>query len=167
MHIFNSCSASAGEVLVALKIQELAQSGMDFTTVVDQVSRYINEMQTYFVLETLDNLRKAGRLTRVQSIVTGALHIKLLMGATPEGEICKKGQAMSVKQALNKMVALMADDLKHVGKRLSIVHCNCLERAFYVKELAMKQCRFDEILVSDTGGISTMYANDGGIVVAY
>ena len=167
VHIFNSCSASAGEVLVALRIQELAQSGMDFTTVVDQVSRYINEMQTYFVLETLDNLRKAGRLTRVQSIVTGALHIKLLMGATPEGEICKKGQAMSVKQALNKMVALMADDLKHVGKRLSIVHCNCLERAFYVKELAMKQCRFDEILVSDTGGISTMYANDGGIIVAY
>ena len=167
VHIFNSCSASAGEVLVALKIQELAQSGMDFTTVVDQVSRYINEMETYFVLETLDTLRKAGRLTRVQSIVTGALHIKLLMGATPEGEICKKGQAMSVKQALNKMVALMADDLKHVGKRLSIVHCNCLERAFYVKELAMKQCRFDEILVSDTGGIATMYANDGGIVVAY
>ncbi len=167
VHIFNSCSASAGEVLVALRIQELAQSGMDFTTVVDQVSRYINEMQTYFVLETLDTLRKAGRLNRVQSIVTSTLRIKLLMGATPEGEICKKGQAMSVKQALNKMVALMADDLKHVGKRLSIVHCNCLERAFYVKELAMKQCRFDEILVSDTGGIATMYANDGGIVVAY
>ena len=167
VHIFNSCSASAGEVLVALKIQELAQSGMDFTTVVDQVSRYINEMQTYFVLETLDTLRKAGRLSRVQSLVTSTLRIKLLMGATPEGEICKKGQAMSVKQALNKMVALMADDLKHVGKRLSIVHCNCLERAFYVKELAMKQCRFDEILVSDTGGISTMYANDGGVIVAY
>ena len=167
VHIFNSCSASAGEVLVALRIQELAQSGMDFTTVVDQVSRYINEMQTYFVLETLDNLRKAGRLSRVQSLVTSTLRIKLLMGATPEGEICKKGQAMSVKQALNKMVALMADDLKHVGKRLSIVHCNCLERAFYVKELAMKQCRFDEILVSDTGGISTMYANDGGVIVAY
>ena len=167
VHIFNSCSASAGEVLVALKIQELAQAGVDFTTVVDQVSRYINEMETYFVLETLDTLRKAGRLNRVQSIVTSTLRIKLLMGATPEGEICKKGQAMSVKQALNKMVALMADDLKHVGKRLSIVHCNCLERAFYVKELAMKQCRFDEILVSDTGGIATMYANDGGIVVAY
>ena len=167
VHIFNSCSASAGEVLVALRIQELAQSGMDFTTVVDQVSRYINEMETYFVLETLDTLRKAGRLNRVQSIVTSTLRIKLLMGATPEGEICKKGQAMSVKQALNKMVALMADDLKHVGKRLSIVHCNCLERAFYVKELAMKQCRFDEILVSDTGGIATMYANDGGVIVAY
>lgn len=77
---------------MALKIQELAQSGMDFTTVVSQVSRYINEMETYFVLETLDNLRKNGRLTRVQSLVTSTLHIKLLMGATPEGEICKKGR---------------------------------------------------------------------------
>lgn len=129
VHIFNSCSASAGEVLVALKIQELAQSGMDFTTVVSQVSRYINEMETYFVLETLDNLRKNGRLTRVQSLVTSTLHIKLLMGATPEGEICKKGQAMSIKQALSKMVSLMAADPKHEGRRLSIVHCNCLERA--------------------------------------
>lgn len=167
VHIFNSCSASAGEVLVALKIKELAQSGMDFTTVVSQVSRYINEMKTYFVLENLDNLRKNGRLTRVQSLVTSTLRIKLLMGSTPEGEICKKGQAMSVKQALGKMVALMAEDAKHVGRTLSIVHCNCLERAFYLKELAMKQCGFSDILISDTGGISTVYANDGGVVAAY
>ena len=167
IHIFNSCSASAGEVLVALKIKELAQSGMDFTTVVSHVSRYISEMETFFVLETLDNLRKNGRLTRVQALVTSTLHIKLLMGATREGEICKKGQAMSVKQALGKMVSLMAADAKHVGRTLSIVHCNCLDRAFYLKEQVMKQCRFGEIIISDTGGISTVYANDGGVIASY
>lgn len=167
VHIFNSCSASAGEVLVALKIQELAQAGLDFSTVVDQVSRYISQMQTLFVLETLDNLRKNGRLTRVQSLVTSTLRIKLLMGSTPEGEICKRGQAMSVKQALGKMVSLMAADPGHAGRRLAIVHCNCLERAFYLKELARKECSFSEILISETGGISTVYANDGGVVAAY
>ena len=167
IHIFNSCSASAGEVLVALKIQELAQSGMDFTTVVAQVSRYIEEMDTLFVLENLDNLRKNGRLSRMQSLVTSTLRIKLLLGSTPEGEICKKGQAMSVKQALSKMVSIMASDPCHVGKRLAIVHCNCLERAYHLRELALKQCKFSEILISETGGISTVYANDGGVVAAY
>lgn len=167
VHIFNSCSASAGEVLVALKIQELAQSGMDFTTVVAQVSRYIEEMETLFVLENLDNLRKNGRLSRMQSLVTSTLRIKLLLGSTPEGEICKKGQAMSVKQALSKMVALMAADPKHVGRRLAIVHCNCLDRAYHLRELVLKQCRFSEVLISETGGISTVYANDGGVVAAY
>lgn len=62
IHIFNSCSASAGEVLVALKLQELAEAGLDFTTVVSKASQYIEEMNTLFVLETLDNLRKMGGL---------------------------------------------------------------------------------------------------------
>ena len=167
IHIFNSCSASAGEVLVALKLQELAEAGLDFTTVVSKASQYIEEMNTLFVLETLDNLRKNGRLTRTQALVTSTLRIKLLMGSTPEGEICKKGQALSIKQALSKMASIMAEDLGHTGRRLCIVHCNCLDRAFYLKELVMKQCRFSEVLISETGGISTVYANDGGIVAAY
>ena len=167
VHVFNSCSASAGETLVARKIWELASSGVPFSDVVSQTSRYIDQMQTLFVLENLDNLRKNGRLTRLQNLVTGALGVKLLMGSTPEGEICKRGQALSIKQALSKMVDLMARDLEHVGRRLCIAHCNCLERAFQLKEMALKECRFGEILICETGGVSTVYANDGGVVAAY
>ena len=167
VHIFNSCSASAGEVLVALKLQELAQAGLDFSTVVSKTSQYIEEMNTLFVLENLDNLRKNGRLTRTQALVTSTLRIKLLMGSTPEGEICKRGQAMSIKQALMKMADLMAQDPRHVGKRLCIVHCNCLDRAFLLKELVRKKCKFAEVLFGETGGISTVYANDGGVIAAY
>ncbi len=167
VHIFNSCSASAGEVALALKIRDLAESGMPFSGVVSEASRYIGGMETFFVLETLDNLRKNGRLTRLQNIVTSTLKIKLLMGATREGEICKKGQALSVRQALSKMVSFMAEDEKHVGRRLAIAHCNCLDRAFYLKDLALERCRFSEVVVSDTCGVSTVYANDGGVVAAY
>ena len=87
VHVFNSCSASSGEVLTALKIRELASSGMPFKKVVREVEQYICQMQTLFVLESLENLRKNGRLTKLQAVVTGALRIKLLMGATPQGEI--------------------------------------------------------------------------------
>ncbi len=167
VHIFNSCSASAGETLIAMKIHELAATGLPFSQVVQQVDRYIYEMNTYFVLESLDNLRKNGRLSRLQSIVTGTLRIKLLMGATPEGEICKRGQALSIKQALGKMVDLISADAGHKGRLLCISHCNCLDRAFYLKELFQKRCGFQDIIVSDTHGISTVYANDGGVVVAY
>ena len=81
IHVFNSCSASAGETLIALKISELASSGLPFAQVVSQVDSYIAPMNTLFVLENLDMLRKAGRLTRVQSLVTGALRVKLVMGS--------------------------------------------------------------------------------------
>lgn len=167
VHIFNSCSASAGEVLLALKIRELAEGGLPFQTVVTETSKYSARMTTMFVLESLENLRKNGRLTGLQSVVTAALRIKLLMGATPEGEIYKRGQAMSVKQALSKMVEIMTKSPEHEGKVLAISHCNCLERAFQLKDMVRKSCRFSDIIISETGGISTVYANDGGIVVAY
>lgn len=167
IHIFNSCSAAAGEVRIALKLQELAESGLDFQTVVQECSRYISSMTTLFVLEDLEHLRKNGRLTGALAVVTGALRIKLLMGATPEGEIKKVGQALSVKQALSRMVSLMAEDPNHEGKSLSIVHCNNRDRAFYVRELVQKACKFKDVLITDARGVTTVYANDGGIVVAY
>ena len=167
VHIFNSCSASAGEALLAMKIREFASQGLLFQQVIREVDRFSRDMQTLFVLESLDNLRKNGRLTGLQSVVTGALRIKLLMGATPEGEICKKGQAISIKQALSKMVELMVKDAKHVGRTLVLSHCNGLERAFQLKEMVLKACQFRDVVIVETRGISTVYANDGGIVAAY
>lgn len=167
IHIFNSCSASAGEVALALKIRELAGSGLDFREVVRQVDQTIREGNTLFVLENLDNLKKNGRLTRVQAMLTGALRIKLVMGSTPEGEICKHAQALSVKQALSKMVELICGDERHRGKTLVIAQCLCPERAERLKELVEKSCNFSRVLVTATRGLSSYYANTGGIVAAY
>ena len=167
IHVFNSCSASAGEVLLAQKIHQLAQSGVPFSQVVAQAELAITDTNTLFVLENLDNLRKNGRLTKLQAVITGALKIKLFMGATPEGEICKLGQALTIKQALTKMVDKIAADAAHVGRTLAICHCNCLERAFQVKAMVEAKCKFAHILITEAGGITSVYAYDGGIVVAY
>lgn len=167
VHVFNSRSASAGQVQIALLIRELASAGKPFQRVVEEVEAYIARMQTVFVLENLENLRKNGRLTRMQSLVTGALRVKLLMGATREGEIEKLGQGLSIRQTLARMVSRMAEHTDHVGRRLVIAHCNCRERAEYVRDLVRQRCQFSEILIVTTGGISTVYANDGGIIAAY
>ena len=61
----------------------------------------------------------------------------------------------------------MAEDPDHASRRLVIANCNCPDRAELLREMVRQKCRFGEILVVATGGISTVYANDGGIVVAY
>lgn len=167
VHVFDSKSATAGQVQAAILIQELAEAGTPFEKVVEVVEERISRMRTMFVLETLDNLRKNGRLTRVQSLVTGALRVKLLMGGTREGEIEKLGQGLSIRQTLGRMVAYMGKNAGSMGRRLVITHCNCLERAEYVRDQVKQKGLFDEIIIAATGGIATVYANDGGVVVAY
>lgn len=167
VHVFNSCSAAAGEVAVALKIKELAEAGLPFKHVVRDTQQFIARIKTLFVLETLENLRKNGRLTKLQAVITGALKIKLFMGGTPEGEICKLGQALTMKQALTKLVDKIVADPDHEGRTAVISHCNCLERAQQVKANIEKKCQFAKILIVPAGGITTVYANDGGVVVSY
>ena len=167
VHVFNSCSAVCGETAIALKIKELAEGGMPFKKVVREVEQFIARMKTLFVLEDLENLRKNGRLTKMQAVATAALRIKLFCHATPEGEIGKVGQALTIKQALQKMVEKAAADPDHAGRPAFITHVNCLERAFKVKAMLGEKCKFSDISITEAGGITTVYANDGGIVMAY
>ena len=166
IHVFNSCSASIGETLIALKIQECEEAGMEFSQVIETVDAYIESQHTYFVLENLDTLRKNGRLTGIKSLVAGALNIKPIMGSTPEGNICQKGQSRGVKKALTKMVDFVVAEAGDArDKILAISHCNCEERAMEVKRMLLEKMQVKSCFVVDTAGISSMYANDGGIIV--
>ena len=166
IHVFNSCSASVGEMRIAQKIQEYEESGMDFEEIVKAVERFALEMHTYFVLENLENLRKNGRLSAVKAFVASALNIKPVMGATDQGEIIQLGQARGMHKALRKMVETMAAETKNPEEKvLALCHCNNRERAEYVKEEIQKLLKVKDILILETSGVSTLYAAEGGIIM--
>ena len=165
IHVFNSRSASVGETLIGRKIQECEEAGMDFEQVVETVEAYIEEQHTYFVLENLDTLRKNGRLTGLKSLVVSALNIKPVMGAD-SGTIIKLDQARGMTRALDRMAEIACKEGGDTaGKRLVIAHCNNPERAEHVKEIMCKRANFREIVITNTAGVATVYAGDGGIVM--
>lgn len=165
-YVFNSRSASIGETLIALKIQECEEAGMAFEEVVDTVEEYIAGQVTWFVLENLDTLRKNGRLSNLKAMVATALKIKPVMVSTPEGNIAQLDQARGINKALIKMVNNIVQTVEHSEKKiLAISHCNCKERALMVRDALLEKLRVKDVFVVDTAGISTMYANDGGIIV--
>ena len=167
IHVFNSRSASIGETLIVKKIVECEEAGMSFERVVETVELYISTQHTYFVLENLETLRKNGRLSKTKALVASALKIKPVMGATPEGDILQLDQARGINKALMKMVAAIVNDAQHVeNKTLAISHCNCPERAEMVKEALLERLAVQDVFVLDTQGVSSMYANDGGIIIA-
>ena len=166
IHVFNSRSASVGETLIACKVRECEEQGMTFDETVSETEAYIEGQHTYFVLENLDTLRKNGRLTGIKSFVASALNIKPVMGSTPQGTICQLGQARGIKRALAKMAEQIARDSKQTKEKvLAIAHCNCPERAREVERMLLDKIRVKDSFIVDTAGISTMYANDGGIIV--
>lgn len=166
IHIFNSCSASVGQTLIGMKIQECEEAGMDFEEVVKTVEKYISDQNTFFVLENLETLRKNGRLSKTKALVASALKIKPVMGATPEGTICQLDQARGMNKALIRMVEhIVEKTIDSSNKVLGIAHCNCPARASVLQDVIREKMSVARVVVVDTAGVSSMYANDGGVIV--
>ena len=167
IHIFNSKSASVGQTLIAMKIQECEEAGLPFEQVIETVDAYIEQQHTFFVLDNLETLRKNGRLSKVKALVASALKIKPVMGSTEEGAIYQLDQARGINKALVKMAqAIVEKTADSEQKVLAISHCNCHERAILLKNALEERMPIKKIVILDTAGVSSMYANDGGVILA-
>lgn len=164
IHVVDSESASGGETQIALKIMELEEQGLSFEEIVKQIESFRSKVHTYFVLDNLETLRKNGRLSNVKAFVASTLNIKPIM-AGDKGVIVQRGQCIGMKKALGKMADMVAEAAEQEKRRLIITHCNAPERAEQVRDMVMAKAGFKECIIMDTRGVSSMYANDGGVIV--
>ena len=164
--VLDSKSASSGQLNIAMYIRELCDQGLEFDEICEKAAACRDRMNTYFVLESLDTLKKNGRLTGLQAFFATKLNIKPVMGAD-NGTIIKLDQARGIQKALQRMAEIA---VKEAGttkdKRLVIAHCNAPERAQFMKEKLCSMAEFKEVVITDTCGVSTVYASDGGVILA-
>lgn len=165
IYVVDSKSASCGETQIVYKIMELEESGMAFGEIIHEVDRFVKKMNTYFVLENLDTLRKNGRLTGVKAFVASTLNIKPVMGAD-DGSIIQLGQGIGMKKALARMADTAIEQaVEPEKKRLMITHCNNPSAAECVRRHIEEKLKFKQTLIMDTAGVSSMYANEGGVIL--
>ncbi|MDL2218524.1 DegV family protein [Christensenellaceae bacterium OttesenSCG-928-M15] len=166
--IFDSKSASAGETLTAIKIHELIAADTPKEQIAEIMHRFIDSMKTYFVLENYDNLQKNGRLSKVTGSLIQMLNIRLVMGADGKGEIALFEKCRGIRRVLGQLLSLIESSGKETqGENLVISHCNNRAMAEQLGALIQDRFNFKKIYVVPTGGLSSLYADDKGIVMAF
>lgn len=167
VHVFDSQSASAGEVAIALKIKECLDAHMDFDSIVTKVSAFISDMKTFFICENLDNLIKNGRMNRIVGYVASVMSIRPIMTAV-EGEIKLFEKARGSVRAVTRLVDIIGECRSSFADRtLVITHCNNENQAHFIRSEAQRRYDFKSICVTPTRGLSSMYVNDGGVIIAF
>ncbi len=164
--VIDSESASSGELNLAMAICEMYDKGKNFLEISQKILKLRDQQKTYFVLDSLEYLRKNGRLTGLQAFFATALNIKPVMGAD-HGVIVKLDQARGLGKAFARMCEIAVREREAAEiKRAVIAHCNAPERARQVKQELEKTGNKWEIEITETAGVATLYAGDGGIILA-
>lgn len=165
IYILDSESAASGETQYLQKIVELQDKGLSFEDTIKEVEAFRDKMKTYFILDNLETLRKNGRMSGVKAMVVSTLNIKPIMCGN-HGVIEQKSQAIGMKKAISKLADIMVKEALDAKDRiLMISQCNCPDRAEFMKKELLARTQVKDVVIMDTRGVSSMYANDGGIVV--
>lgn len=164
--VIDSKSAGPELTLLVLKIREYISMGLDFEEIVGRIQNYQKHTHLFFVLESLDNFVKNGRVSKLQGSMAGLLGIKIFGCASEQGTLEVMQKCRGKLSAYEKMVQEMVKRGYH-GAKVVISHCFNQEKAEYVRDLIRQKFPECEVQIMPTSGLCSYYAERGGILMAF
>jgi len=105
VHVIDSKSACGGQGLVVLAAAAAARDGADAVDVAERARRARAGLKMWFAIDTLEYLRRGGRIAGAQAWLGSALKIKPIL--TVESEITPVERVRTSRRAFERMVDLL------------------------------------------------------------
>ncbi len=168
--VIDSKSAASGETLIAMRLHEAILSGKCFEEIEAETRVFVDRMTTLFVLEDLSTLIKNGRISKAAGLLGTMLNLRPIMGSE-DGNIVAHEKIRGTQNAMRRLVETVCERLVSMSKGsivLVMSYCNCIDRATALRRELLEKCAaIGEVIMVPAAGLSTVYENDGGIVLAF
>lgn len=166
LHVVDSRSASAAQILLTMQLAKMTQEGVPFAETVKRIEEFRDSMSTLFVIQHFENFIRSGRISKIAGVVAKLLSITPICGDDGEGQIKIFQKVRGERKALTAMVEQIARRQDPTGRTLVITHCNNPEGAQYVADLANEKYQIAETHIFPMGALSSYYAGNKGVILA-
>lgn len=165
--VLDTKSTGGQMVLLIRRLRELIGEGLPFEEVAREAVAYNRTLRLMFTLSSFDNLVRNGRMNKLVGVVASKLGIRIVAKASPEGKIEVLYKIRGQSRALEALAAEMKKKPVLNGKEIVISHCGNPLGVRYLRELLAKEFPDSPVTVMETRGLTSYYAEDTGILVAY
>lgn len=162
----DSLSTGPELTLIAEKLRMLIGEGLDFDEIERRIREYMSHTHLIFVLKSLNNMARNGRVSPLVAGAVGLLGIRILGIASDEGTLQSLRKCRGEQPALQAMM----EDVKKRGFKggsVRIAHCRNSKGAVAAADLIRKEYPFCDIRVTEMAGLDSFYAEPGSIMVGY
>lgn len=167
VRIFDTLSASLGTGIMAVRAAQMAASGMGAEAVLKGLETVRQHAENIFTLDTLDNVVKGGRLSRIEGLAGSILNIKPIFRGNSEGrpEIYEKVRGR--RKALLRMVDIIGDLIgSSLNRRIiGITHVNSPREGHQIAQLIDTRYHPEAIWISEMSATIGTYAGEGGLMI--
>ena len=160
--------STAGEMALAIwKANEMIGQGLDFETLTREWDTWYQERQILFSLANFDNLVKNGRMSKLVGFVAGVMNMRAVGRGSDDGRL----EMLHKCRGETRMLALLLEELDHRGydgKRTVVIdHCQNEHAAQLLSGAITKKWPGAKVVVTPCGGLTSFYAETGGIIMAF
>lgn len=135
MEVLDTKNIGIGSGISAIKAARLAKEGVPYNEIVKATMHAIENTKIFFVLSTLEYLKRGGRIGKVSAIIGSAFDIKPIITCNEEGIYTTVAKARGRKQSLRKVVELALEYAKDASSvSLAIAHGNAIDDANDIKK---------------------------------
>lgn len=163
VRVVDSRTVSLGVGTIALACARAAADGADLDTVEALAAHLAARTRVIGALDTLENLKKGGRIGNAQALLGTALSIKPIIEVR-DGRVEQAGKQRTRTKALALLVDRVRDDAGHISD-LAVLHADCSDVDEFVE--ALRPLHDGEIVVGEIGPVIGTHAGRGTIGVAY
>lgn len=157
-----------GEGAIAMKAAEMANAGASVEEAHRLLSAERLKYQTYATVETLDWLRKAGRVKAGAAFFGEIMQVKPIIVGDAQGDNFAFKKVRGRKVSLRELASLVVERLeKPEEETLYIEHADAEEDAKYLAKLVSEQIDVKEIKISSIGPIVGATVGPGAIAVNF
>ena len=163
VRIVDSRNASMGLGLTVLACAELAATGASVDEVVARAQSVIPRTRVCAALDTLDNLKKGGRIGGAKAMLATVMSIKPLISIT-NGLVAEAGKQRTRSKALAHLVDILRNQEVPI-ERLSVLNAQCSDVDAFVA--MVKEVYSGEIIIGDIGAVIGTHAGQGTIGIVF
>lgn len=164
--VIDSLATGPESALCIHKIAELIKSGHAIETITSEAQKFLDRTKTSFALSSFDNLVKNGRMSKFTGFVARKLGMWGIGIASDIGTIAMKGKSRGPKKALAFIIEDMIERGYNGGK-MAISHCHNLEMAENLKAAILEKWNNAKVMILNTRGLDSFYAERGGLIIAF
>lgn len=166
IHIFDSLSAGPELSLIVEEIARLADSGLPFEMVCSEVERYQKRSALLFQLNSLENLTKNGRVSKMAGMTAKLLGIHMIGIASDVGTV----QPLHKCRGTEKTYRLVLQEMRErgfSGGRVILGHAFQETGAQMMRDMILEEFPSSRITIMPLSGLCCYYAEEGGLLIGF
>jgi DegV family protein with EDD domain len=167
VRVIDSRSVTIAQGLLAIAGAEAAAAGKSIDEVVSVIESKIPRMRVFAALDTLENLKKGGRIGAARAALGSMLNIKPLI-RVEDGAVEEAGKQRTRGRSLDQLIELAKQHNAANAKPLAVMHGDAPDIDSFVDSLchALGRAR-EDFLVGDIGSVVGTHTGPRVIGIAY